>query len=370
VPISELITKDVSAEDLSAFGPAPAAASAPGDKPLQRTGWPYSNVLYLSAASKMEKAIDIGRRILREHPTVDGQPHGAMTNQLLGGLSGLADTNNDGSLTYEELGRYTSQRVEHEFNHKPQFESPGATYSGAPLFGQVRSPRAVERAQAGVTRLRLDGVAEAFAFKAARLAGVQLTKDAFDLLVRPSAEGGLDLFHSSYDRIQRYAPGEEAELLRRIEQHGQAWQLLNLRFAQQRFNVSLQLRRADGAAGEAEFYMGDKVQMMVTAERPCYVVAVNIDTAGDATLLHAGLGPLAANQPAVVGPRLEVGGPLGTEYVKLVAFEAKPEGLDAWAKRIGVRVSPGSEEFRQLISFLGAGEGSQYSTKLVTTRRP
>lgn len=373
LPLSDLVTKQMSDADLDAFGAPPSTAgTATGTtaKPAAGGGWPYRNVVYISASSKMEKAIDITKGVMREHPTVDGDPHGAMTNALLAGMAGEGDTNHDGAISYEELYRFTTQRVEAEFPHKPQFESPGAEVSRLPLFGQLRAPAmTTEAARPGVTRVRLENVAPDLRVALGTQANTLIVASGpFDLLVRPAREGGYDLFHSSYDRIQHYAV--QAELVQRIAQHGQAAQLVSLAYPRQRFNVNVMLRREDGTAGEAEFYMGDQVRMMVSTEKPCHLMALNIDTAGQATILHVEQRPVAAGAWTPLGGPLNVQGPLGTEYVKVIAFEQPPAGFAAWADRTGKTYPPDSADFQQLMAFLRAAGGAQVTTKLVTSRRP
>ena len=52
--------------------------------------------------------------------TFDGQPHGVFTQGLLRALNGLADTNHDGDVTYDELFRSTREIVQGESKQRPQ----------------------------------------------------------------------------------------------------------------------------------------------------------------------------------------------------------------------------------------------------------
>jgi hypothetical protein len=68
--------------------------------------WPYHNVAWISAASASEPAIDVTEANLNEWPTIDGKPHGALTDALLrvlDGKEGYRDADGRGALTYAEL---------------------------------------------------------------------------------------------------------------------------------------------------------------------------------------------------------------------------------------------------------------------------
>src|SRR3954447_12311220 len=68
--------------------------------------YPYANVVSLAAAAKTQTATDISSALLHQGAhTIDNKPHGALTNSVLLGLTGLADTNLDGTITYDELFR-------------------------------------------------------------------------------------------------------------------------------------------------------------------------------------------------------------------------------------------------------------------------
>ena len=63
--------------------------------------------------------------------------------------------------------------------------------------------------------------------------------------------------------------------------------------------------------------------------------------------------------------------PVGLEYLKLVAFPQKPEGFDDWAKRFGDTLSPASDDFAKLMTFLqGSGAtAAQFVTKFFTAKK-
>ena len=74
--------------------------------------YPYKNLIYISASSRREQAWDINSGLIKlGFKTYDSHPHGAMTDALLKGLSGRADTNSDGRVSYNELYRFVRTTV-------------------------------------------------------------------------------------------------------------------------------------------------------------------------------------------------------------------------------------------------------------------
>jgi uncharacterized caspase-like protein len=84
--------------------------------------YPYHNIFYISASTENEVAKDIRRDTLHLYPTIDGKPHGVLTDSLLRVLAGQrpVDTNRDGQWSQFEL--YTAVRgdVKRRFKQTPQ----------------------------------------------------------------------------------------------------------------------------------------------------------------------------------------------------------------------------------------------------------
>jgi len=84
--------------------------------------YPYRNIFYISAASENEVAKDIRRNNLNVYPTIDGKPHGVLTDALLRVLAGQTpvDTNNDGQWSQIELFKSVKAEVQRRFRQTPQ----------------------------------------------------------------------------------------------------------------------------------------------------------------------------------------------------------------------------------------------------------
>jgi len=84
--------------------------------------YPYQNIFYISASTDNEVAKDIRKGNLYIYPTIDGNPHGALTDALLRVLAGQrpVDTNNDGQWSQFELYAAVKSEVKRRFKQTPQ----------------------------------------------------------------------------------------------------------------------------------------------------------------------------------------------------------------------------------------------------------
>ncbi len=84
--------------------------------------YPYQNTFYISASTENETAKDIRTDLLYLYPTIDGDPHGVLTDSLLRVLSGQTpvDTNNDGRWSQIELYKAIRAEVQRRFRQTPQ----------------------------------------------------------------------------------------------------------------------------------------------------------------------------------------------------------------------------------------------------------
>ncbi len=84
--------------------------------------YPYQNTFYISASTENETAKDIRTDLLYLYPTIDGNPHGVLTDSLLRVLSGqtAVDTNSDGRWSQIELYKAIRTEVQRRFRQTPQ----------------------------------------------------------------------------------------------------------------------------------------------------------------------------------------------------------------------------------------------------------
>jgi hypothetical protein len=332
--------------------------------------FPYQNLIYISAASKSESARDItSSEITRgELTTVDGQPHGALTNSLLEGLSGAADSNGDHTLSYGELYAYVREHVSETFPHQPQLLAPetrrdAVLAKGVMAGGGAPAPAAApsgKRPREGDLRVKLDGVPAAVSKKVQGMKGVAVVDSgAYDVLVAP-AKQGLAIYHESGDVIATLDNASADAVADRLQKQIAVRALLDLKFEGQDFNVTV---RVPGNRGFLR--KGDPFTIEAEAERPAVFLLIDVDTSGHVSVLFPfSEAELGAQRKVRVPPEpdaLRVSPPYGTEYLKVFAFAQKPAGVDKWLKESFDATDP---KLGRLVDWLQSMKGSRASDRL------
>jgi uncharacterized caspase-like protein len=100
--------------------------------------YPYRNIFYISASTENETAKDIRTDLLYLYPTIDGNPHGVLTDSLLRVLAGQTpvDTNRDGRWSQIEFYRAVRAQVQRRFRQTPQ-ALPKESEQTVPLHGRI-----------------------------------------------------------------------------------------------------------------------------------------------------------------------------------------------------------------------------------------
>ena len=345
--------------------------------------YPYDNLVYLSASAENEAALDIRESDLRIRPTIDNRPHGLLTDAILRGLDGAADTDGSGELTVRELHRYVRKNVEERWQQTPQLLHPEGedALTERPVFSvaQVIDPAPPSEPSTAL-RVRLGPGAADLRVRVAALDGVSVVTAAYDLYVEADVGGGFTVRHGSGDVLASALEAGEAE--RRVAFQALAHELLAESFPGQDFNVELDVLEVTQQAGRpqaaarthAELFLGGAYEMRYAADVPAYFLLVTVDVHGVMRLLV----PWTAQDldPAREGriPDLLVMRPVGTEFVKLFAFRERPAGLDRWLPQRGaggqprVRTVDSRQELDALLQFVRAhaAVASETDRKFVT----
>ena len=331
-----------------------------GTVPVSHEVYPYNNLLYISASAKSERSWDIPLAMIKAHEidTFDHQAHGALTDSLLRGLSGQADTDHNGIITYRELYQFVLQDVQPRFSQQPQFLAPPSKpeLSAKSLFGATEAPRAVVGMPvSGKVRVKLDVDDVALTARLRALDGIEISQTDFDLRVARERDG-YALIHGSGTVIQQYLRDDLAGLMARIALQPQVKALADYTIPKQSFNIAL---RIDPPAKEV-FYLGDRQYIYLTPDVESYLLLVNIDVLGKITVIY----PMDKTQtePIAAGHEVkcvetEIDPPVGTEYLKAFAFRQKPKDFDSWAGRDFLPTQP---SFPLLLDMVRRGANSQY----------
>jgi hypothetical protein len=353
-------------------GPPP---SGPPEAP--EVPYPYTNLVYISAASKSEKAMDIDSRALRSGraQTVDDQPHGALTNAFLLGLSGAADTNRDRKITYGELYQFVRDTVMQQFPHQPQLLVPAATREellAAPVLATPTRPGASASGPAKLSaarptlRVKTADLPADLARKIGATPGVTLTTSdgAYDLLVTQGPQG-FKLYHASGDELAGYQAGQGAEVVERVARQVAVEELIGLAYPDQDFNVTVEIPGNRGFLKR-----GDQFVIDFAAEKDSHVLLFNVDSGGFVSVLYpftkAEARPARKGRVPAAPDALRVSPPFGTEYLKVFAFAEKPAGFDRW---IEASFSAKGPELDELLKMLRTAKGRKAQARLKVVTR-
>jgi caspase domain-containing protein/uncharacterized protein DUF4384 len=369
----------VPAESRGVPGPAAGEEGTRGAAAAAETPYPYQSVVYVSAASKSERAMDIGSTLIRsgQITTVDGRPHGAFTNALIEGLNGAADTNRDGTVTNAELYGFVKDRVTERFPHQPQLLLPDQSREAllrSPVFGSARSAEPpsppAPPSPGGTLRVRLQGLGSPLAQTIGGIPGVTLAPaaGAYDLLVVQD-DAGFKLLHPSGDEIASYEPAQLAEVLKRVSRQVAVQGLIDLTFPDQDFNVTLEIPGNRGFLKQ-----GEPFTIEFSAEKDSHVLLVDVDGEGYVSVLYpfdaAEARPVRKGRVPASG-ELRVSPPFGTDFLKLVAFQEKPPGFDRWMGKSDQHFAPAGPEVAELLRMVKGAKGSKAQARLkVVTRGP
>lgn len=346
-----------------------------GSQTQKAAPYPYRSVVYISAAAKSEAAGDVSRSVIArgEFVTVDGQPHGALSNYLIEALSGAGDSNGDGTVTYAELYAFLRNKVSESFPQQPQLSAPEAQkeavlskaiMAGAPKPQVVAAP---PPPPASGLRVRLEGVAPALADQIRATSGLALVQDRnYDVLVAQDREG-FKLFHGSGDVLASFGAQETEAVKERLRRQAAVQALLDFKFTPQDFNVSVSIPGNRGVLRRGEPFTID-----VSSEQRSTLLLLDVDPSGYVGVLfpfkEAELAPTASIRVPPPPDELKVSPPLGTEYLKLFAFRERPAGIERWLKASFPASDP---KLQELLDWLKGTRGSRASDRLkVVTREP
>lgn len=318
--------------------------------------YPYRNTLYISAASRFETALDISGA-----NTFDGNPHGAMTNALLYALDGMADTDHDGKITYDELYQYVRSKVVREAAHTPQFLFPSENkaLTHQPVFGtRGFSVRPVNENLDKTIRVKTEDIDPDTEKKIAAINGVKIADKDYDLLVttdRKSTKAmkrAYFLYLASGALLAEVGGAEEA--VERIRREARNREITDSSFAGQSYNVFAEIIGSPGVLTE-----GQSIGFDIRPQTDSYILLIDIDSKGDVNVIYPcnqkELAPVKAGQTLHLPDLGKVTPPnYGTEYIKVIAFRNKLPRLE---KFICAELASSDSRFSELIQMI------QYDSK-------
>ena len=160
--------------------------------------YPYRNIFYISASTENEIAKDIRKDMLYIFPTIDGKPHGVLTDAFLKVLAGnvLVDTNNDGQWSQLELYQAVRSEVQRRFRQTPQAlpkqgENARRLHS-QPFFvrsaGNIGRPHGAQSNLQPTLRVQVNDDLANIKTYVSQIGGVKIVKSKPDLIITKDAE--------------------------------------------------------------------------------------------------------------------------------------------------------------------------------------
>jgi hypothetical protein len=331
--------------------PLPAAGEASASGP---PAYSLKNVVYLSASSAYEKALD-----LPSEATHDKKPHGALTDALLvalreGGARGGAPTYRE---LHANLMNYLRKQGATTQTPELHYQRGGASLVDAPALaggfrGAVPRRKAVAPSELTVVTERL-APEELAALRDLRDVRIVAEGTPYDVRAMRDQDGAVYLVLSNGATLCQAAPKglpatETGGLLReRLQKEARINRLLPVSGERTSGDVFLWMHGASGYA-----LNGAVVKLRVRVNEPSYLLLLSIGPDGVVRALYPANSAEAAALPArydVALPGGVVKAPLGVETLIAYAFDAAPQGLERFMHE---DLSPLDDRFQELCVLL------------------
>jgi len=303
--------------------------------------YPYRATAFLSASGEGERAKDIPRGMLAIVPTLDGKPHGAMTDALLRVLEGQipGDLDGDGWMTLNEVHRATSDfMAQRAYGHTPMrlpsvAEDSQGLGNRAVLNIRNVAKRPTEQPLQAL-RIRVESASPALMAAISGVPDVQIVKPGSPADIVLMVKGSqLGVISASGDLLAGMPVAETSRAVAQIRQ---------LAWAQHLRGVAEKYRRAalqvavDPAEQGSNFTPGQLISFVVRPDKNATLVLLNINSEGKVGVLYpysqAELAPLAAGRAKHIPgnsehQRIKVQEPFGMDMQFIFAFDEPPAGL-------------------------------------------
>jgi hypothetical protein len=323
--------------------------------------YPYQNIFYISAATENEVAKDIQQNNLYLFPTIDGNPHGVLTDALLRALTGQlrVDTDNDERWSQIELYAAIKKEVQRRFKQSPQAlpkEGSNADRLYSRTFfvrtaGSIAAKSKAPTLPAAGLRIEVAQDLSMVAKKLSEVDGVTLTANDPDLIVTRDRDDVVLVLPNGY-HLARFTDFETRQVIDLIRRHLQIQPLMNLTYPRQQFNVGIELI---GPYQQRIIRENASFGFEIRAERPAYVLLISVDPTGTVNVLYpyykSELRPIVPGENRIVADRCRALYPFGTETLKLFAFSRRPAELEGFTGREDLQ--PGSPWFVKLERLVG-----------------
>lgn len=297
------------------------------------SGSPYQHVFFLSASTEATTAKDVTEREIEAgyYRTVDGKPHGAMTDAMLSVLSGRQSYDYDhNGLQYSELVNGIQQILDQKHVQQTVSYTPrGVRYNPAVNERWVfeKKMTAAETAPHPLKiqplRVKLNSSDPRLAQRIDQIPGLTVAADRDIDLSLVDRGGRRDLYDGNGALIKSFASGQTAALLKALRQQIVLLDGIGRRPGRAPINVWVELKDRPGNLARE----GDLLHFVVRSGRAAQLLVLAVDPAGGVQLGYPDISdypPVRCDlerDRACQLPELEVIGPeFGSEYLVAIAF--------------------------------------------------
>jgi hypothetical protein len=314
-------------------------SAAPAGKP-SAPPYPYRATAFLSAAGEGETAKDVGSTQLRRWPSIDGNPHGALSDALLRVLDGSlpGDLNADGWLDLNEVHRaVTDFMAQRPYAQAPQRLPAVAedahglgTRPVLALRGVASAPRMTAPQPLTV---RLDNLPATLGQRLRGLPDVAVVDTAVaDLQLARSPSGAVDVIDRAGDRWLQLATLDADRLAGQVRQLAWAKRLRSLAERHQRGVLPLGVEPSDYGGN---LKVGELMHFALRPDRPGWLLMVDIASDGRLEPLY----PLGLHDTVALPPGeawqtspMRVKPPEGKDLQFAFLFDREPAELAEWVR--------------------------------------
>lgn len=298
--------------------------------------YPYRSTVFLSASSEGEQAMDIKQAAIASSPTItlDGKPHGAMTDTLLRVLNGEfpADYDRDGALNLIEVHRAVSDSLlQRGFPQTPQKlpvladDTTGLSYRS--LLGKTDLTSPPPAAQALALTVSMAGdlpPAVAAAVKTLKNVVPVGEKTPFDIRLAKFGTA-IQIKGPADDVLSEFPAADIKPVLARLRQF--AWSKKTRATAGNNKRGILALDFNPARFG-GNYLLGEQFNLVLRNTSQAHILLVNVDAIGNVSVLYpfkrSELMPVAARQNVFIPgetEKIRVKEPIGTDMLFAFAFE-------------------------------------------------
>ncbi|MBF0518897.1 MAG: caspase family protein [Nitrospirae bacterium] len=333
--------------------------------------YPYKNVLYISASDKTETARDLSTGS-------DGLAHGALTDTMIIGLKGAADTNNDGVITYEELYNYLRRNVSKDYGQTPQLLRNKAFDIHVPVFDNTKfkeeaysAPQAVKE-DSDLPKVKIvhdyDVLSRLFPDDLNVVNGTASDHEKYDLMIVRDGMRYL-LALPNGDLLCSMDVKRKQDIVNTVKRYFKGREILRLKDPNQKFNVWLNVGDVEG---RTVFFEDESIDFTVKSESDAHLLLLNINPDGFVTVLlpdkSVPTAPIKRDVPIELRDLGKVGAPFGTEYIKVFAFKNAVKGLPKLINK--TLMDPLGSDFAELLQIIKKEQGwAETSIEMVTKEK-